>query len=233
MTENPNKTPWWHLWMCSWCGDNSKNEETRKKLLQAAFIEIHRVGFQAASLQNILKDTGLTKGALYHHFPNKQALGYAVLNEIIREFLFSEWITPLRTQVNPIDALQQIVISAGNQMTMEDIQLGCPLNNLSQEMSPIDEVFREKIETIYSEWREAIEIALEKGKEKNLVSSDINSRQFTLVFVATLEGCLGMAKNSQSLKLLTDCGQGLIMMLESLRPTGDENKTDGQKGEKQ
>lgn len=46
-----------------------------------------RHGFQAASLNNILAKTGLTKGALYHHFPDKDRLGYAVIEEVIRDSL--------------------------------------------------------------------------------------------------------------------------------------------------
>ena len=38
-------------------------DTTRQKLLQAAFAEIYRNGFQAASLTQILSETGLTKGA--------------------------------------------------------------------------------------------------------------------------------------------------------------------------
>jgi len=45
---------------------------TREKILDAAFHEIHRYGFQSASLANILERTGLTKGALYHHFPTSR-----------------------------------------------------------------------------------------------------------------------------------------------------------------
>ena len=60
---------------------------TRDRILDAAFQEIHKYGFQAASLSNILDRTGLTKGALYHHFPDKDRLGHAVIEEVIREAL--------------------------------------------------------------------------------------------------------------------------------------------------
>jgi AcrR family transcriptional regulator len=60
---------------------------TRDKLLKAAFEEIYRRGFQAASLDTILAKAGVTKGALYHHFPDKGALGYAV----VRGFLLQRW----------------------------------------------------------------------------------------------------------------------------------------------
>jgi len=59
-------------------------EVTRQKLLSAAFEEIYRSGFQAASLDRILAKAGVTKGALYHHFIDKAALGYAVVDEVVK-----------------------------------------------------------------------------------------------------------------------------------------------------
>ncbi len=233
MTKKDNKTKdttaWWHFFKCSHCntsGSTSTSEETRKMLLQAAFMEIHRMGYQAASLQNILKNTGLTKGALYHHFPNKKSLGHAVLDEIIRGILIAEWVAPLQGTKNPIDALTKTIKDVSEKLTQEDIELGCPLNNLAQEMSPIDPIFREKIATIYAEWRDVIEQVLEQGKVDNTVKKEVNSQQIAIVFTATLEGCMGMAKNAQSMELLLHCGQGLITLLDTLRPNAQqENET--------
>ena len=213
--QNDNR-PWWHFWQCSrCCSDHGEN--TRQKVLEAAFHEIHRVGFQAASIQNILKETGLTKGALYHHFPNKQALGYAVVDEIIQPLVSFHWIDPLQQGNNPIDALIQAVMQGGEQMTIDDIMSGCPLNNLAQEMSSIDEGFRKRTEGLYLAWRQTIETALEQGKKQGQVNQEVNTEQFAIVFVATLEGCLTMAKSSQSLELLLSCGSGVVALLEGLR----------------
>ena len=41
-------------------------ERTRERLLQAAFREVHRSGFQSASIDAILATTNVTKGALYY-----------------------------------------------------------------------------------------------------------------------------------------------------------------------
>jgi TetR/AcrR family transcriptional repressor of nem operon len=49
-------------------------ERTRERLLQAAFREIHRSGFQSAGIDAILAATKVTKGALYYHFESKEAL---------------------------------------------------------------------------------------------------------------------------------------------------------------
>ena len=58
-------------------------ERTRELLLQAAFQEMCRSGFRSADLDAMLAAAGVTKGALYYHFDNKKALGYAVVDEVI------------------------------------------------------------------------------------------------------------------------------------------------------
>ncbi|MCK5901540.1 MAG: TetR/AcrR family transcriptional regulator [Cocleimonas sp.] len=209
--------PWWHLWKCRRCSGQGRGEETRQILLQAAFDEIHKVGFQAASLSKILKDTGITKGALYHHFNNKLELGHAVLDEVVLVFFEQVWLKPLEQTDDPITTLQEILKRSGDEMTEEDARLGCPLNNLAQEMSPIDEGFRSRTVAIYDAWREVIEAALERGKLAGNICDDTDARRIAILFVATLEGCMGLSKSTQSLSLLMECGQGLIAQLEMFR----------------
>lgn len=216
--KKKSKRRFWHFWECSRC--SSPSEETRQQLLGAAFEEIHQCGFQAASINHILKRTGVTKGALYHHFPSKTSLGYAIVDELIHGQVKALWITPLQTG-NPIDAIiHQINISA-KQLTLEDIKLGCPLNNLAQEMAPIDEGFRQRIEAIYQEWRAALTAALERGQSNGDVRKNIEPSSMALMLIATLEGCIGMAKNAQSRDILLSCGGSLVQILEGLRASSE------------
>ena len=67
-------------------------ERTRARLLQAAFREVHRSGFQSAGIDTILAATNVTKGALYHHFDSKEALGYAIVEEIVAKFVRDRWL---------------------------------------------------------------------------------------------------------------------------------------------
>jgi len=213
---------WWQIWSCENCNGSSTIDnkiETRGKILMAAFDEIYHRGFQAASLSNILKNTDTTKGALYHHFKNKMELGYAVVDEVIYTTLKANWIDPLKETNDPITTIQQILIQSGDQMTDEDVRLGCPLNNLAQEMTPIDEGFQQRITAVYEEWQTAIEDACERGKTAGNLRADTDSKQMGVLFVATLEGCLGLAKSSQSLETLMTCGHGLIEQLEWHRPS--------------
>ncbi len=76
-------------------------ERTRERLLQAASREIYRSGFQSAGLDTILASAGVTKGALYYHFKSKEALGYAVVEEVIAPDVHGKWVRPLRERQGP------------------------------------------------------------------------------------------------------------------------------------
>src|SRR5262245_23724354 len=119
---------------------------TRRRILEAAFAEFYRNGFQGGSLNEIVEKAGTTKGALFHHFAGKQELGYAVVDEIIEPILEQRWLAPLTGSSDPITEMQRLF----RQFIKEDIGArhyvnGCPLNNFAQEMSPLDEGFRKRI----------------------------------------------------------------------------------------
>jgi TetR/AcrR family transcriptional repressor of nem operon len=149
---------------------------TRQKLLDAAFCEIHRQGFQAASIANILQDTGLTKGALYHHFPTKRDLGLAVVDEVIHGRLEERIFRRLRDSERPVQALLQVIGDMAQNRDPAYVTLGCPLNNLMQEMSPLDAGFKERLNGILATWGRMVEDALRRGQEAGEVRGDVDCR---------------------------------------------------------
>src|SRR6188768_2162586 len=62
-------------------------EETRGKLIQAARKAFAGKGYAAASMDDLTKEAGLTRGALYHNFGDKKGLLQAVIDQIDAEML--------------------------------------------------------------------------------------------------------------------------------------------------
>src|SRR5580692_12569336 len=88
---------------------------TRESLPQAGFREVYRRGFQSAGIDAILAATNVTKGALYYHFENKEALGYAVIEEIVAKLTGDRWLLPLQQgEDDPVDTLIGIVRALPN-----------------------------------------------------------------------------------------------------------------------
>jgi AcrR family transcriptional regulator len=96
-------------------------------LLRAAFLEVYRYGFQSAGIDAILACTNVTKAALYYHFNSKEALGHAVIEEVVAKLSRDRWLLPLqrRKDQDPIDALIAIVPAIPTRP--RDIKGGCPL----------------------------------------------------------------------------------------------------------
>ncbi|MHB0974921.1 MAG: TetR family transcriptional regulator C-terminal domain-containing protein [Thiobacillus sp.] len=190
---------------------------TRQKLLEAAFAEIHRNGFQAASITQILADTGLTKGALYHHFPDKKALGLAVIEEMVRPGLAAMMFAPLAETRQPLAALQALLAAKAAEDDPIVVTLGCPLNNLMQEMSPVDEGFRLRLNGVFQDWVEVVSAALERGKAADEVRRDVDAEATAFFIVSALEGCIGMSKNTQSVTAYRGCLAQLGRYLDTLK----------------
>jgi len=190
-------------------------ERTRERLLQAAYREVLRTGFQGAGIDTILAATNLTKGALYYHFASKEALGYAIVDEIIAKLVHDRWLRPLLSDGQPIDILIGIVrrIPARTQ----DVRAGCPLLNLSQEMSPLDEQFRTRLEKIFLDWQEGVATLLRKGKAQGTVRRDLNPDESASFLVAMVEGYASLAKNAQDAKVWEMGIGNIVGWLRSLR----------------
>ncbi len=189
----------------------------RQQILQAAYREIHVHGFQAASLSRILARTGVSKGALYHYFPNKTELGYAVVDELLAQRIEERFILPLIRAEDPVEALVEIIVRSGEALTLGDIELGCPLSTLAQEMSSLDEGFHQRLLAIHERWRETLLQTLVRAQSVGRIDSSVDAEVVSVMVLSTLEGCLQTGKITRSLDRLRQCGLGLIHYLRSLQ----------------
>jgi AcrR family transcriptional regulator len=177
---------------------------------------MYRSGYRSADLDAILAAAGVTKGALYYHFDDKEALGHAVVDEVIARDLHQKWVQPLRNAKDPIDVLVRIVQSES--LKREDVRRGCPLLNLSQEMSGLDEGFRKRTAKLFKNWHDAVAEALREGQKRGVVRSDINANETATFLIATYEGYVVLGKNTQDPRTMQSGQRRVSGHLESLRP---------------
>ena len=199
-------------------------ERTRERLLQAAFREVYRSGFQSASLDTILAAAGVTKGALYYHFGSKEVLGHAIVEEVIAKLSGERWLLPLqRSKDNdPIDALIGVVRAIPARP--RDVRNGCPLVNLAQEMSRLDEQFRKRLERIFHAWQEGIATALRRGQSQGTVRRDLDPEETASFLIAMVEGYEVLAKNAQDVKVWSMGISNIVGWLSSLRASGNRQR---------
>lgn len=169
-------------------------QQTRKAVLDAAFQAVWRQGFQAASLNDILARTGLTKGAFYHHFPDKFALGRALVEERLTDYVQDLWLTPMEVAVDPLAEMAQIVERHLLKADPAALRLGCPLAALAQDLGGLDDGFRGPLETLHRAWRKGVARALRQGQQRGAVRSDIDAEHVAAFIIAAWQGILAMAR---------------------------------------
>jgi TetR/AcrR family transcriptional regulator, transcriptional repressor for nem operon len=162
---------------------------------------------------------GVTKGALFHYFVDKQALGYAIVYEVIGPLLLRRWLDPVRASTDPISDIQR----AFRRFVSVDLESGswlqgCPLNNLAQEMSPLDEGFHQRIDALYDTWRACFAAAIADGVKTGMVRKDVVSPKVAALIVASQTGIWGTGKSSQQKDVILQAAEALCDYLESLRP---------------
>ena len=190
-------------------------ESTRLAILRAAFDEIYHCGFQSACVDKIVAKTNVTKGAFFHYFQTKNELGYAIV-DVLKDMILQRWITPLAAYKNPVQGIitrfRKIIESTPD----EEVGLGCPLNNLTQEMSSIDPVFREKLAAVLTIWIDETEKYLKQAQRDGYLKPHVNPRQVAEFVVMVEEGSYALVKNLRERRLYWSLHDSLKQYLKSI-----------------
>lgn len=185
---------------------------SREKLLDVAFEEIYHNGYSATSIDKILKKANMNKGSMYHFFKSKKELGLAVINERINAYIEDKYSELLNNEENICDKMMEMIKNRSN----FDFTCGCKLNNLMQELSPVDNDFKVALEIVYTRFENIFEKILDKAIEKNEIIHD-DTKALSIFIVASIEGCIGTAKKSQDGKYFQTCISQLELFLNSLK----------------
>jgi TetR/AcrR family transcriptional repressor of nem operon len=192
-------------------------EHSRKEILEAAFLEVYTNGFQGTSIDDIVEKTSLTKGAFYHHFPTKLDLGYALVDEVLKPMIIERWIQPLVKYENPLDGILMQMKTLIGGSNHHQLKLGCPLNNLVQEMSPVDKGFHNRLQAALNLWIDEMDIQLRRAKRSGFLKAEVNTKQVAHFIVMAHEGFYGMLKGLDDPKIFKVLYESLTRYFLTIR----------------
>jgi len=198
----------------------ARGEETRQRLIEAAFTLVHERGYRGTSLDEILKRAGVTKGGLYHHFADKHELVMIAFEQQVRAFLEDHWFAYLRKPGDPLTNMGDSIRSFIDTADLEEMKLGCPINNLIQEMAASDEQMRLMLNNLLELWRAEMKTALQRGQDEGYLKSDIDIEGMAAVMVSTHQGVMGTMKAAVSHEHAETNYRGFLSMAAHLRSGG-------------
>lgn len=164
--------------------DDSKIISTRDKLLDAAHELFYTKGYNATGLNEILKQAEVHKGSLYHLFSSKKELAIAVIYERIGK-QFEQRYMPLAQSNTPLESLLDFISNVDN----FDLHRGCPVSKLAQEISTLNDDFKQALSDVYLSYERYIEIGLQHAVEKGeLQTCDVH--KLAIFIASSLTGAI-------------------------------------------
>jgi AcrR family transcriptional regulator len=171
-----------------------KAEATRLNILEKAFELIYVKGYQTTSVDDIIATTKVTKGAFYYHFKNKDEMGIAIINDVLKPTLTGSFIEPLQADTDPLDAIYDLM----HELLMENpflkVEYGCPASNFTHEMTPWNTEFNIALNELTQQWTKTMTESLEKGKSNGFVRKDVQSEQVTMFVMSGYWGIRNFGK---------------------------------------
>lgn len=191
----------------------TKGETTREKILDTAAGLIHRKGFGATSINDLLEATGLKKGSLYFHFSGKDALGLAILEKAREDFL--TFLDSSLSGATPGEKLDHFLGKVMQIHKKREFVGGCIFGNTALEMGDVESGFAGFIEKVFEEWVERLRSVVAAAQDSGEVASDLPADVLAGHMVAAIEGGIMLARLKKDGKPLRDA---LTAIRALLRP---------------
>ncbi|MCW3463991.1 TetR/AcrR family transcriptional regulator [Chitinophaga nivalis] len=172
----------------------SKAAATRLNILQKAFELVYQNGYQGTSIDLILTQTKVTKGAFFYHFKNKEEMGLAMIREVMYPGMQTGLIQPLLEGEDPVTEIYTMMHGLLLENPFFQVKYGCPAINLIEEMAPLNADFHTALATLVLQWQEAIEKTLKKGKAAQQIRKEVNTAQVAFFVMSGYSGVRNLGK---------------------------------------
>jgi len=191
----------------------------RSRVLDVASTLFQTRGYHATSMQDLMKETGVTGGALHHHFPSKKSLALAVFKERVASSVREAWIEPVQSSSSFAEGVSTVFARIIDGIERRGAVTGCPLNNLAIELSLSDSPLRRAAAAIFAEWQEAIAVRLQETRGGRDLSMPARAEVATLI-VSAYSGAMALAKTDQDARPLRETSHALQSWLRARQLDG-------------
>ncbi len=176
--------------------------DTREALLSAARTLFLRQGYKATGIDEICVLAGITKGALFHYFESKEALGQAALERWVSDGMRA---FGSGTYLQEPDALKRALgfIDFAIQLTQMGPP-GCIAGIFAQELAPTNEALRAKVAEAFLNWSGGFEALIAEAKAAYAPDAAIDPKGLAQYTLAVFQGSLVLARAYQNSTVIAE-----------------------------
>lgn len=167
----------------------TKAQLTTQYIIEKVAPVFNRLGYEATSMADIASATGLTKGAIYGNFENKEALAIAAFNHNIRKVmgLVGDKMNEKESAVDKLFALTAFY-KTYHAFTMD--LGGCPLLNVGVDTNNLNSPLHIRVVLVLKKLQSNIAVIIQQGIDDGVFKPDLNTQVLGSRMVSLIEGAI-------------------------------------------
>jgi TetR/AcrR family transcriptional regulator, transcriptional repressor for nem operon len=175
----------------------TKSERTREFIVEKTASLFNTKGFDGTTLSELTEATGLTKGALYGNFTDKDEIAVEAFRHSVKKVksmvrVHLDGASTYKKQLNRLLEFYALYVFE------PPVVGGCPLLNSAIEVDDYRTSMRKIVATELMDTIEFIAGLLKKGVKANEFRPDINPRHLAYTFFCSVEGALMFSRVEKS-----------------------------------
>lgn len=182
-------------------------QPTREHLIEIGLERIHKIGYAATGVKEILDLAGVPKGSFYHYFPSKEAFAL----EVLQRYASGEvhrWETILGDdKLPPLKRLRKYFNELISVYGQKGPISGCLLGKMSVEVAGQSPAIQSLLATSFDRWQQAIAAVLRSAVERGDLPRSMKTDELASFLLNSYEGALVRSqaqKSNQSLDTFMD-----------------------------
>jgi len=167
----------------------TKAKKTKQYILEKVSPIFNKNGYSGTSLSDITKATGLTKGAIYGNFTNKEELALEAFNYNIRFVIFKirDIIVTIDSPVSQLFALTNFYRT----YYLQDTNIGgCPILNVGIDANHTNPKLFKQVKNVMVKLKDSVSKIIEEGKQKGEIKKSIDSEIYGGRIFSLIEGSI-------------------------------------------
>lgn len=143
--------------------------------LQATGLELfYQRGYYNTSIDYILKELSLSKGAFYYHFKTKEEYFISIVQNLLFRRIYSQLIEPIEGKKDPLNKIINCFDDSLETAEHNFLDYGCVLGNFITEFNGKNPEIMGYLQDILKVWEVNLVTVLQKGKTDGYVNRHID-----------------------------------------------------------
>ncbi len=182
---------------------SGKAERTTQFILEKVAPVFNKNGYAGTSMADITSATGLTKGAVYGNFENKEILAIEAFKHNAK-FVKETLASLIRNEVSMLDKLSAFSKFYRSYDTIIPKLGGCPILNVGVDTNHNDTPLGREVQKVMINLLSDLERIIEKGKILKEIKPKINASSYARKIFSIIEGSVFMASALKDNRYLQD-----------------------------